>query len=86
MPQLELDILPLQREVCEGMKVAFFVSIRGNRGRRHKKIFTHIGRIVSVEGSNVIIEDIVAPGSRFNRPVDKIYEVYKDTCLGMWSE
>jgi len=87
MPQLELGVLPLKRnrELVEGMKVAFFVVFPGNKGRRTKKTYIHIGRIVSVEDQNVVIEDIVAPISRFNRPIDKIFEVHKDTSLGMWA-
>lgn len=86
MPQLELGVFPLEREISEGMKVAFFVVLAGNKGRRSKKTYTHIGRIVSVEDQTVVIEDILAPGSRFNRPIEKIFVVSKDTSLWMWSE
>lgn len=84
--QLELGVLPIEKKITEGMIVAFFVVICGNKGRRSKKKVTHIGRVVSVEYKNVIIADILSPGSRFNRPAEKIFEVHKDTSLWMWTQ
>ena len=84
MPQLELGMLPLRRDVHVGMNVVFFVAVRGNHGRRRPKTISLIGRVVGIENTNVIIEDIQVSGSRFNRPVERVFEVFKDTSLEMW--
>ena len=36
------------------------------------------------EPGNVIIEDLQATDSRFNRPKKSVFEVFKDTSLEMW--
>lgn len=78
MPQLELGITPLSVELKEGLKVAFFVTVKRPGFRKKKEV--HIGEIRSFNGSGVTIAGITMPGM-YNRAPDRLFEVHKDISL-----
>lgn len=83
MPLLELGVLPLSCDLREGLKVAFIITVKkGHHSRKIKEV--RFGRCVSVFDGGAVIEDIAAPGSRYNRSKQQIYEVHKDSRLEMF--
>jgi hypothetical protein len=83
MPQLELGIVPLSKDPVVGMNVAFMIDQKVPRKRRKVKVVC-LGRVLHSSDTGVVIEDLKAPGSRYNRPRESIFEVHKDTDLNLW--
>lgn len=84
--QLPLGVHPLTIPVREGLKVAFLLSEKNGKGRsKRKHTVVKCGTIVWCQNGSVVVEEITAPGSRYNRSREQVYEAHVEAGLSGWS-